>query len=155
MTDNNRSEDLSNNDAPIYQEEDKAVISLLKTVDYINRISSDTMEPFGITSQQYNILRILRGAAPDGLPTLELADRMLVRSPGVTRLIDRLAKKQLVSRERSEKDRRVVLCKITDKGKELLEEMDETVGNMNKKIVRNLDNQQLEQLTELLDLMRG
>lgn len=135
-------------------QEDKAVVSLLKTVDYINRISSETMEPFGVTSQQYNILRILRGTE-EGLPTLDLADRMVVHSPGVTRLIDRLVKKELVTRERSEKDRRVVICKVTEKGLTLLAKMDQPVADMNRKIVGNLDDEQLKNLIDLLSLMRN
>lgn len=137
-----------------YSKEDEAVINLLKTVDHINRISSETMEPFGITSHQYNILRILRGADSAGLPTLEIGERMLVRSPGVTRLVDRLEKKELVTRKRSEEDRRVVHCQITDKGRNLLEKMDEPIETMNQSIVENLNLDQLEKLIELLQKLR-
>lgn len=145
-----QSEEGTDSRSPSYSKEDEAVINLLKAVDHLNRISSETMESFGITNQQYNILRILRGADFEGLPTLELADRMLVHSPGVTRLIDRLEKKQLVTRERSGKDRRVVLCKITKKGHDLLGKMDKPVEEMNKKVVKNLNNNQIEDLIELL-----
>lgn len=135
--------------------EDEAVIALLKTMDHINRITSKTMEPFGVTSAQYNVLRILRGASPEGLPTLELADRMVVHSPGITRMIDRLEKKNLVARIRSKEDRRVVHCLITQKGLELVNKMDRPVAKMNKKIVRNLNQQQLAELVVLLDQMRA
>lgn len=137
-----------------YSKEDEAVINLLKTVDHINRISSETMEPFGITSHQYNILRILRGGDSEGLPTLEIGKRMLVRSPGVTRLIDRLEKKELVTRKRSEEDRRVVHCQITDKGQNLLEDMDEPIEEMNQSIVENLNLDQLGKLIVLLQKLR-
>lgn len=134
--------------------EEEAVIALLKTIDHINRITTETMEPFGITSAQYNVLRILRGAGNAGLPTLELADRMVVHSPGITRMIDRLEKKKLVRRSRSQKDRRVVNCFITEKSLELLSGMDQHVADMNKKIVQNLDLKQLDQLVTLLDQLR-
>ncbi len=134
--------------------EDEAVITLLKTIDHVNRITTEAMEPFGITSAQYNVLRILRGAGNEGLPTLELADRMVVHSPGITRMIDRLEKKKLVRRIRSKKDRRVVNCMITEKGLKLLSQMDQPVSEMNKKIVQNLDSKQLDQLVTLLDRMR-
>jgi len=134
--------------------EDEAVIALLKTNDHVNRITTETMEPFGITSAQYNVLRILRGTGHEGLPTLELADRMVVHSPGITRMIDRLEKKKLLRRTRSKKDRRVVNCVITEKGLKLLSKMDQPVSDMNKKIVQNLDSKQLDQLVTLLDRMR-
>lgn len=138
-----------------YSIEAEGVINLLKTVDHINRISSETMEPFGITSHQYNILRILRGSNSKGLPTLELGERMLVRSPGVTRLIDRLEKKELVTRTRSKEDRRVVICQITDKGLRLLGKMDKPIEEMNHSIVKNLNQVQLDKLIELLKELRG
>lgn len=131
------------------------MIALLKVMDHINRITSKTMEPFGVTSAQYNVLRILRGAAPEGLPTLELAERMVVHSPGITRMIDRLEKKKLVARTRSKEDRRVVHCLITQRGLDLVNKMDRPVAKMNKKIVQNLDQQQLAELVDLLDQMRA
>jgi DNA-binding MarR family transcriptional regulator len=134
--------------------EAEAVVTLLKTVDYVNRISTETMEPYGVTSQQYNILRILRGAGKEGLPTLEIASRMLVHSPGVTRLIDKLEKKKLVTRKRSSSDRRVVRCTITGKGRDLLKKMDQPVTEMNCRIVQNLDQQDLKKMIVLLNRMR-
>lgn len=135
--------------------ESEAVITLLKTVDYVNRNTSETIEPYGVTTQQYNILRILRGVQPYGLKTLELADKMLVKSPGITRLIDKLEKKGLVDRHRSEQDRRVVKCKITETGLNLLEKMDNPVDQMNEGIVQNLGQNELETLINLLNKMRG
>lgn len=149
-----QSDNYSATKSSSFTKEDEAVVNLLKTVDYINQISSEIIDPFGITSQQYNILRILRGAETKGLPTLELADRMLVRSPGVTRLIDRIEKKQLVKRERSAEDRRVVLCQITKKGRNLLDKMDDPIKDMNNTIVKNLNNDQLEELIKLLKKLR-
>lgn len=151
---NKKNKNLTGKRATPLSKEGEAVVTLLKTVDYINRISTETMDPFDITSQQYNILRILRGAGKEGLPTLELAKRMLVHSPGITRLIDRLEKKQMVARERSGTDRRVVHCRITEQGLELLKKMDQPVADMNRRIVQNLNQKQLEHLIELLNQMR-
>jgi len=151
---NKKNEDTTGKSVTRPFREGRAVVSLLKTVDYINQLSSETMDPFGVTSQQYNILRILRGAGKEGLPTLELANRMLVHSPGVTRLIDRLEKKLLVNRERSSSDRRVVKCKITEKGIHLLKKMDQPVADMNRRIVQNLNQKQLEHLVDLLNQIR-
>ena len=81
-------------------------LGLLRTADVIRRYFDSVVEPQGLTLQQYNVLRILRGAGPDGLPTLEVADRMVERAPGITRMLDRLMAKGLVVRERSTRDRR-------------------------------------------------
>ena len=106
----------------------EAFLGLLKTVDLLRRKASAQTEPEGITLQQYNVLRILRGAGPGGLPTLEIATRMIEQAPGITRLLDRLETKRLVSRERCPEDRRQVTCRITEKGLALLSRMDEAVN---------------------------
>ncbi len=84
---------------PFQSARQEAALGLLKTVDVLRLHISRVLEPFGVTDQQYNVLRILRGAGQDGLPTLEIAERMIERAPGITRLIDRLETKGLVSRE--------------------------------------------------------
>src|SRR5687768_11507270 len=86
-----------------YQE---AFLAVLRTADVIRRRVGDVVEPHGITPQQYNVLRILRGAGTAGLPTLDIADRMVEQAPGITRMIDRLEAKMLVARERGCDDRR-------------------------------------------------
>src|SRR5215470_7514740 len=96
----------------------------MRTADLVRRHATALIEPQGITLQQYNVLRILRGAGADGLPTLEVADRMIEQTPGVTRLLDRLEAKQLVRRQRCPKDRRQHLCWITPKGLALLRKLD-------------------------------
>ena len=71
----------------------EAVLGLLRTADLVRRLGTALVEPYGITLQQFNVLRILRGAGGDGLPTLEVASRMIEQTPGVTRLLDRLEAK--------------------------------------------------------------
>lgn len=102
----------------------EASLSLLRTADAMRRLYAVVMEPFGITFQQYNVLRILRGAGDAGLPTTEIAERMIERSPGLTRLIDRLEAKTWVERARTREDRRQVICTITEKGQKLVDDME-------------------------------
>src|SRR5213078_2794277 len=103
------------------------MVALIRTADVVRRAVGDVVEPHGITAQQYNVLRILRGAGQDGLPTLEIAERMIEQTPGITRLIDRLESKRLVERERSSIDRRCVYCRITKAGLDLLARLDAPV----------------------------
>ena len=94
----------------------EAVVALLRTADVLRRRFAALLAPTEITVQQYNVLRILRGAGAAGLPTLEIAERMVERAPGITRLIDKLEAAGLVARERSAEDRRAVVCRATAKG---------------------------------------
>ena len=91
----------------------EATLGLVRTADQLRRHFSSVVEPHGITVQQFNVLRILRGASPEALPTLEIAERMVEQTPGVTRLLDRLEAKRLITRARCPNDRRQVLCGIT------------------------------------------
>src|SRR5436309_3752966 len=108
--------------------EQEATLGLLRTADAMKRSLAQVIEPHGITAQQYNVLRILRGAGPTGLPTLTIGERMIEQTPGVTRLVDRLEKKGLVERKPCPKDRRRVFCQITAKGLDLLSSLDEPVN---------------------------
>lgn len=107
-----------------------------------------------LTLQQYNVLRILRGAGPDGLPTLAIAERMVERTPGVTRLIDRMEQKGLVSRERAKDDRRQVICRITDAGLGLLRKLDRPIDVLEEEIFAALDDREVGQLIGLLNQVR-
>jgi DNA-binding MarR family transcriptional regulator len=102
----------------------EAVVALLRTTDLVRRQMARVVEPSGITLQQFNVLRILRGGGSDGVPTLEVAARMIEQTPGITRLLDRLEGKRLVKRERCPHDRRQHLCWITNDGLALLNELD-------------------------------
>ena len=94
----------------------EAALGMVRTADLLRRHLSAVVEPLGITVQQFNVLRILRGAGAEALPTLEIAQRMVEQTPGVTRLMDRLEAKQLITRQRCPDDRRQVLCRITPAG---------------------------------------
>lgn len=139
---------------PFASKREEAAVSLLRTADLARRAIGSVVEPHGITSQQYNVLRILRGAGADGLPTLEIAFRMVEQTPGITRLIDRLEAKGLVARERSSSDRRCVYCRITASGNELLAALDEPVRLAADALFRRVSESQLAGLVALLDQLR-
>ena len=123
---------------------------LLSTADKIKTSFEAVCAPFDITAQQYNVLRILRGAEPEGLPTLTIAERVIEKTPGITRMIDRLEAKGLVSREIRSHDRRCVYCRITKKGLKLLELLDKPVADFNHRAFHVLTDSELEHLVTLL-----
>ncbi|HWP42303.1 MAG TPA: MarR family transcriptional regulator [Blastocatellia bacterium] len=127
-----------------------AYVALLATADRIRSFFESVCAPFNITAQQYNVLRILRGAGPEGLPTLTIAERMIERAPGITRMIDRLESKGLVEREVCPSDRRCVYCRITRKGLDLLKQLDGPVKEANRAAFGGLSKAEIEQLTALL-----
>jgi DNA-binding MarR family transcriptional regulator len=135
--------------------EQQATLGLLRTADAIKRSLAHLIEPHGITPQQYNVLRILRGAGADGLPTLTIGERMIEQTPGVTRLVDRLERKGLVARTPCPKDRRRVFCRITTKGLDLLKELDEPVNRWDAQTVSVLPASELDSLITLLDRVRA
>jgi DNA-binding MarR family transcriptional regulator len=133
----------------------EATIAILRTADIVRSRLASVIEPSGITMQQYNVLRILRGAGPDPLATLEIGERLIERTPGITRLLDRLEEKGLVRRERSSVDRRLVHCWITNEGSELLAGLDDEVDRMDDRIVEPLSGAEVEALIEMLERVRG
>jgi DNA-binding MarR family transcriptional regulator len=135
--------------------EQEGAVALLRTADLVRREVERALEPLGITGQQFNVLRILRGARPGPLPTLEIADRMIEHAPGITRLLDRLEARALVKRDRCREDRRRVLCSITAAGLELLRAADEPVHAAERAVVGRLRGPHLGQLLKLLGIVRG
>ena len=131
----------------------EAMVALLRTSDVVRRVMAGVVEPHGITLQQYNVLRILRGAGDCGLPTLEIAERMVEQTPGITRLIDRLEARKLAIRERCLTDRRQVFCKITPAGLTLLKQLDKPVAEAGR-VFETLSPRDLAQLVKLLDRTR-
>lgn len=127
----------------------EAAIRLLQAADLVHRRMAAVIEPYGVTIQQYNVLRILRGAGQP-LPILEIASRMIEHAPGITRLLDRLQAKNLVVRERSSEDRRINRCSITDEGLTLLASMDAAVDEVDEAAIGPLPPDDVEQLLRLL-----
>lgn len=127
-----------------------AYVALLSTADKLKTRFEALCAPFDITGQQYNVLRILRGAEPEGLPTLAISQRMIETTPGITRMIDRLESKGLVTREIRPHDRRCVYCRVTSKGLNLLKLLDEPCDESNHAAFHGLNAAELKQLTGLL-----
>jgi DNA-binding MarR family transcriptional regulator len=139
---------------PFRSRQQEALLGLLRTTALIKRRDARLIEPSGISQEQYNVLRILRGAGPEGLPTLDIVERMIEPSPAITRLLDKLESKSLVRRLRCPKDRRQVLCTITPTGTELLAGLDEPVDQAAKDTIK-LGRNDLDQLIHLLDRVRA
>jgi DNA-binding MarR family transcriptional regulator len=133
----------------------EGVVSVMRTADLLRRRMAALVEPYGITVQQFNVLRILRGGGPDGLPTLEVGARMVEETPGITRLLDRLESKGLVRRQRCPKDRRQHLCWITQEGLDLLASLDESVVTHSRDVLKGLNREEQSDLIRLLDQVRA
>lgn len=136
----------------IFQE---AALELLKTTDYVRRRMARALDPHDLSLQQYNVLRILRGAGNDGLPTLEVAARTIEETPGITRLLDKLEAKRLVRRERCPADRRQVLCWITPAGTELLSSLDPELEQAITGVFDRLTPEQLRTMIGSLEQIRA
>jgi DNA-binding MarR family transcriptional regulator len=139
---------------PFPSKAQEAAVALLRTADVLRRVIGAVVEPNGITAQQYNVLRILRGSGERGLPTLEIAERMIESTPGITRLIDRLETKKLVARERCLTDRRQVFCRITPAGLSLLSTLDTPILHATNTALGILKKTELTSLIDLLDRTR-
>jgi DNA-binding MarR family transcriptional regulator len=140
---------------PFRSRSQQVVVALLRTADLVRRGLGQVLEPYGITPQQYNVLRILRGAGEQGLPTLEIGERMIEQAPGVTRLLDRLETKALVRRERCPQDRRQVLCWLTAAGLALVERLDKPIDAADAEAVAMLGPEEQDKLLGLLDTVRS
>lgn len=140
---------------PFRTRSQEAYLALIRTADDCKRYVSRVLEPAGVTLQQYNVLRIVRGAGPDGLPTLAIGERMIERTPGVTRLIDRMERKGWVERSRCTEDRRRVWCKITESGLQLLDRLQPAVNDSDDIFMEVLGDDELRTLIDCLDRMRA
>lgn len=129
--------------------EEDAFLDLLRTTDMLSRHPAQVLKTEDLSATQYNVLRILRGA-PDGLACGEIGNRMITRDPDITRLLDRLEKRKLVSRCRETKDRRMVLTRITSEGLQLLARLDDPVREAHRKQLGHLGRERLRTLEELL-----
>src|SRR5437868_12025226 len=134
--------------------EEAAFLDLLRTCDLLSRGPAQFLKSEDLSPTQYNVLRILRGAAA-GLPCGEIANRMITRDPDITRLLDRLEKRQLISRCRETKDRRMVVARITTQGLKLLNRLHEPVQAMHRKQLGHLGDAKLKKLQELLVAARS
>jgi DNA-binding MarR family transcriptional regulator len=135
--------------------EDRLFISLQKTADLLGQGAEQLFKPHRLTGTQYNVLRILRGAEPDGLPCSSIGERMISHDPDMTRLLDRMEKRALITRERQTDDRRVVKTRISQEGLSLLKSLDQPVRELHKLQFRHMSAARLRKLAELLEEVRA
>ena len=139
---------------PFRSQSQEATIALMRTASVVSRRFARVVEPHGLSLAQYNVLRILRGAGDDGLPTLAIRDRMIDEGSTVTRLLDKLESASLVTRDRSRPDRRQVLCQITKQGAALLATLDPQIDAADLSSMAMLTPDQRESLLTLLTTVR-
>ncbi len=133
---------------------EEAVLNILRTSDVMTQLLTDLLKPSGLSLTQYNVLRILRGAAGKGACCREIGERMVTRDPDVTRLIDRLEKRDLLVRTRDKEDRRVVTIQLTPAGLALVNQLDEPIERWNRTLTRNISSEDTKILVELLERFR-
>jgi DNA-binding MarR family transcriptional regulator len=131
--------------------EAKLFVALLRLSDRLAQDAELLIKSHGLTPTQYNVLRILRGAGPDGLPCKRIGDRMISRDPDMTRLLDRMEKRSLITRERQTEDRRVIKTRITQAGLEILKRLDGPVDELHKKQFRHIPPPKLKALAEAIE----
>jgi DNA-binding MarR family transcriptional regulator len=132
----------------------EAIIGIARTASVLTRQAASVLEPEGISVAQFNVLRILRGAGPDGLPTLSIRDRMIDPAAAITRLVDKLEEAGLITRERVSVDRRQVVCRITATGLELLGRVDPLMSSAEDRLSEWLTSEEMESLSQLLTKVR-
>jgi len=138
---------------PFESPEQEAILNILRTSDQFQNRLGRLLREYGLTSSQYNVLRILRGEGKP-MPCLEVAGRLIQVVPAITGLIDRLEKQGLVSRERCTQDRRVVYIEMTQKAMQLLRQMDEPVRQLHRQLMGHLTRSELKELSRLLEKAR-
>lgn len=138
---------------PFAEIEQEAILNLMRSGDLVQIRFERLFREFGLTPSQYNVLRILRGEGKP-LPILEIAERTITVVPGITGLIDRLEKAELVRRERSTEDRRVIFVCATEKATELLSRIEEPLAALHRDLATPLTRDELRELSRLLEKLR-
>jgi DNA-binding MarR family transcriptional regulator len=131
--------------------EARAFIALQKAADKLAVQAEQLLKSNGLTGAQYNVLRILRGAEPDGLACSSISERMISHDPDMTRLLDRMEKRSLITRQRQSDDRRVVKTRITSEGLELLKRLDPPVRELHRTQFAHMGHARVKTLADLLD----
>jgi len=139
---------------PFSSPEEEALLNLLRTADCLQRALQRKIRTWGITSTQYNVLRILRGSQPRGLTCSAIGDRMITAEPDITRLLARLRALKLIRQQRDKRDRRVVWTQISPAGLALLAETDPVVQDFPRELLGHLGSDQLATFIHLLELAR-
>jgi DNA-binding MarR family transcriptional regulator len=140
--------------SPFSSVEEEAILNLMRTSDFLDRAFQQKMRGWGLTSTQYNVLRILRGARPEGLTCAAIGARMLTAEPDITRILARLKRLKLIRQHRDRDDRRVVWTQISDAGLNLLQSMDPTIRRLPVELLGHMKAADLSEMIRLLELAR-
>jgi DNA-binding MarR family transcriptional regulator len=141
--------------APFAGIEEEVYLNVLKTGDVLSQSVETLLRTSGLSLTQYNVLRILRGAGDAGLTCGETAQRMVTHDPDVTRLLDRLERRGLITRSRDARDRRVVTARITREGLRLIAALDKPLAALQRRLFRHMPHQELKKLSSLLEKVRA
>jgi DNA-binding MarR family transcriptional regulator len=141
--------------APFSSVEQEVYLNLLRTGDALSQQVEKLLRASGLSGTQYNVLRILRGAGSQGLTCGETGGRMVTHDPDITRLLDRLERRKLITRNRGIRDRRVVTARITAQGLQLLDTLDKPVTELGRSFFRHMTKPDLKKLSSLLEKARS
>ncbi len=141
--------------APFASLEEEVYLNVLRTGDALAQAVENLLRASGLSGTQYNVLRILRGAGPSGLTCGETSERMVTHDPDITRLLDRLEKRKLITRSRDARDRRVVTARITRQGLQLLGGLDKPLVEVHRSLFRHMAQRDLRKLSSLLEKVRA
>ncbi len=139
---------------PFSSAEEEALLNLMRTSDVLHRAFHRKTRDWGVTSTQYNVLRILRGAQPRGLTCAAIGSRMITAEPDITRLLSRLKALKLIRQQRDRHDRRVVWTQISEAGLELLKAMDPVIERVPRELLGHMSKAELTELIKLVELAR-
>jgi len=139
---------------PFFSAAQEAFLSIQRTADAISQKFEQFLKAWGISGTQYNVLRILRGAGPEGLRCGEIGERMIAHDPDITRLLDRMEKAGWIERARDTRDRRVVLTRINRRGLELLKQIDNPIEEFTEELGQHVPEKRFRELINILDEVR-
>jgi DNA-binding MarR family transcriptional regulator len=140
---------------PFKSLEEEVILNIARTAEMLASAGAEVFKRADLTPTQYNALRILRGAGEEGLSCGEISERMVTKDSDITRLLDRLEGRALISRERPANNRRQVITRITEEGLRVLAELDEPVEENHKRLVGHLGKERLKTLVQLLEALRS
>jgi DNA-binding MarR family transcriptional regulator len=140
---------------PFFSTAQEAFLSIQRTADALSQKVEQFLKPWGISGTQYNVLRILRGAGPEGLRCGEIGERMVAHDPDITRLLDRMEKAGWIERARDEGDRRVVLTHINRRGLDLLKQIDKPLEEFTHELGKHIAEKRFRELIDILDEIRN
>jgi DNA-binding MarR family transcriptional regulator len=139
---------------PFQSREEEAFLNLGRTYEFLQQRVAELLKEHQLTPAQYNMLRIVRGAGPDGVTCSQATERMLSPDPDVTRLLDRMETHGLIRRDRDKEDRRVVITRITDRGLDLTNRIDTPLHQVFKQCLGRVSQQRLKELIDTLEALR-